>query len=118
MLVIYLLAKIIIEKNTQSISMAKILGYNRREISKIYIHTTSIVTVVSLLLCMFITHKAIIAIWHAMMMEYSGWLPPEIPLTTYVKVFILGVVTYAFVALILQRKANKIPMDEALKNVE
>lgn len=118
MLVIYLLAKIIIEKNTQSISMAKILGYNKREISKIYIHTTSIVTVISLLLCMFITHKTIVVIWHAMMLNYSGWLPPEIPIITYVKVFLIGVITYAAVVLILKRKANKIPMDEALKNVE
>ena len=118
MLIIYLLAKIIIEKNAQSISMAKILGYNKREIGKIYIHTTSIVTVISLLLCMFITHKAIVAIWHAMMMSYSGWLPPEIPVMTYVKVFMLGIITYAAVAFILKKKINKIPMDEALKNVE
>lgn len=49
MLVIYLLAKTIIEKNVQSISIAKILGYKKREINKIYIHNTTIVTIVSLI---------------------------------------------------------------------
>lgn len=37
MILIYLLSKIIIEKNAQSISMVKILGYSNREISRLYI---------------------------------------------------------------------------------
>ena len=34
---IYLLSKIVIEKNAQSISMVKILGYTNREISRLYL---------------------------------------------------------------------------------
>ena len=37
MILIYLLSKIIIEKNAQSISMTKILGYSDREISSLYL---------------------------------------------------------------------------------
>ena len=47
---IYLLSKIIIEKNAQSISMAKILGYTNGEIGKLYIWSTTIVVVICLLL--------------------------------------------------------------------
>ena len=36
MLIVYLLSKIIIEKNAQSISMTKILGYRNSEINKIF----------------------------------------------------------------------------------
>lgn len=36
LVLIYLLSKIIIEKNAQSISMAKILGYTNGEISRLY----------------------------------------------------------------------------------
>ena len=36
MLIVYLLSKVIIEKNSQSISMTKILGYNNREINSLY----------------------------------------------------------------------------------
>ena len=43
MVLIYLLSKIIIEKNAQSISMVKILGYTNGEISRLYIFSTSIV---------------------------------------------------------------------------
>ena len=50
MVLIYLLSKIIIEKNAQSISMVKILGYTNGEISKLYIMSTSLVVVFCLLL--------------------------------------------------------------------
>ena len=48
MILIYLLSKIIIEKNAQSISMTKILGYTNGEISRLYILSTSIVIVLRL----------------------------------------------------------------------
>ena len=43
LVVIYLLSKVIIEKNAQSISMTKILGYTNGEISRLYILSTSLV---------------------------------------------------------------------------
>lgn len=49
-ILMYLLSKIIIEKNAQAISMTKILGYNNREIGGLYLASTSIVVAV-LLLC-------------------------------------------------------------------
>ena len=42
LVVIYLLSKVIIEKNAQSISMTKILGYTNGEISRLYILSTSL----------------------------------------------------------------------------
>lgn len=50
MILIYLLSKIIIEKNAQSISMTKILGYTNGEISRLYILSTSLVVILWLLL--------------------------------------------------------------------
>ena len=49
-LILYLLSKIIIEKNAQSISMVKILGYSNREINRIYLHSTTIVVLICILL--------------------------------------------------------------------
>ena len=40
---IYLLTKIIIEKNENAISMVKILGYENKEISGLYMTSTTIV---------------------------------------------------------------------------
>lgn len=118
MLVIYLLAKIIIEKNAQSISIAKILGYEKWEINKIYIHTTTIVTIISLITVLPIIHLLLNWVWHAMMSGYTGWIPCVVQWSTYCKVVVMGIVTYAVVAVLLMRQTNKIPLADALKNVE
>lgn len=118
MLVIYLLAKIIIEKNSQSISIAKILGYKKREINRIYIHTTTIVTIASLIAVLPIIHVLLNLVWHMMMQEYTGWIPCVVNWSVYFKVVVIGIITYAVVAALLMRQINKIPLSDALKNVE
>lgn len=118
MLVIYLLAKIIIEKNAQSISIAKILGYEKREINRIYIHTTTIVTIVSLIAVLPIIYLLLNWVWHAMMSGYTGWIPCVVQWSTYFKVVVMGIVTYSVVAVLLMKQTNKVPMADALKNVE
>ena len=118
MLVIYLLAKIIIEKNSQSISIAKILGYEKREINRIYIHTTTIVTIASLIAVLPIIHVLLNLVWHMMMQEYTGWIPCVVNWSVYFKVVVIGIITYAVVAALLMRQTNKIPLSDALKNVE
>ncbi|MGN0614186.1 MAG: FtsX-like permease family protein, partial [Porcipelethomonas sp.] len=118
MLIIYLLAKIIIEKNAQSISIAKILGYEKREINKIYIHTTTIVTIVSLLAVLPVIHVVLNWVWHAMMMGFTGWIPCVVQWDVYLKLVVIGIVTYAAVAALLMRQTGKVPLGEALKNAE
>lgn len=49
-LLMYLLSKQIIEKNSNSIALTKILGYSDMEIGGLYIITTFVVVVISLLL--------------------------------------------------------------------
>ena len=117
-LVVYLLSKVMIEKNAQSISVAKILGYEPREISGIYLRTTTIVTIASFLLCIPLEGKTLDWLWRTMMMEYPGWLAPDVPVSAYVKTVAIGVVTYLVTTMLLKFRINRIPMDEALKNVE
>ena len=117
-LVVYMLSKVMIEKNTQSISVAKILGYSSGEVSGIYLRTTTIVTLASFVLCVPLVGLALDVLWRGMMMSYGGWLAPDIPVTAYIKTILLGAVTYIATALLLKRRINRIPMDEALKNTE
>ena len=49
-LLIYLLTKLIIEKNATAISMVKILGYQNREIMSLYLTSTTWVVVISIIL--------------------------------------------------------------------
>lgn len=118
MLIIYLLSKLIIEKNTQSISMTKILGYTNSEISGLYIVTTSIVVIASLILTLPLVNYAIAKIFEWAFGQYAGWLPYTTDFTVFVKIVILGIVAYAVIAFMQMRKVKKIPLSEALKNVE
>lgn len=118
MLIVYLLSKVIIEKNSQSISMTKILGYNNREINSLYITTTTIVVIASMLLTVPIVNVTLKYIFKVAFAQYSGWMPYYVPAKIFVEVPLLGIVSYAVIAFILTRRVKKVPLDEALKNVE
>ena len=119
MILIYLLSKIIIEKNAQSISMTKILGYTNGEISRLYILSTSLVVVICLLANLPLETVIMKVIYREMMLSsLSGWITLWIDPVIYVQMFVIGIVTYAVIALLEYRKIRKVPMSEALKNVE
>ncbi len=117
-ILIYLLTKLIIEKNTNSISMVKILGYNNGEIARLYLMVTTWVVVISILLSIIISKEIIEVIYFEMMKDYTGWLSLYIAPKVYVEMLVLGIVSYGLVAILQFRKIKKVPMDEALKNVE
>ena len=116
---IYLLSKIIIEKNAESISMAKILGYENREISGLYIRPTTIVAVLGMIVTLPPLTAAMQRILKWMMTtEMNGWIPFYLDPKICVIIPALGIGAYAVVALLEYRKICSVPMDEALKNAE
>ena len=81
----YLLSKIIIEKNAQSISMNKILGYTNSEISRLYIISTFIVVAVSILISMPLVYEGLVYIFRWMLINsMSGWIPIYLGKSIYV----------------------------------
>jgi putative ABC transport system permease protein len=50
--------------------------------------------------------------------DYSGYFPFYVPGSTFLKMFALGAIDYAVVGVFQIHKVKKIPMGEALKNVE
>ena len=118
MMIIYLLAKIIIEKNAQSISMTKILGYNNSEINGLYVTVTSIVVLISIGVTIPLANYLMKTLCVVIFREYSGYLAYHASYSVFVEMLILGVAAYAVVAWILMRKVKKVPLAEALKNSE
>ena len=119
MVLIYILSKIIIEKNAQSISMAKILGYTGSEIGKLYIRSTTVVY----LACFAATIPAVTVLIRYLMkvmirLEMTGWIELYVGNKVYAQMMALGILSYAVVAVFEYRKINRVPMDEALKNAE
>ena len=118
-LLMYLLSKQIIEKNAQSISMTKILGFKNGEIGGLYIAATSIMVVISLVVSVPIVNAmlkwAFSSYLYTMM---TGYIPYMIRKSCFVEMVILGIVCYAVVAVLQLVKISKIPKTDALKNVE
>lgn len=117
-MVVYLLTRIILERNSTSISMVKILGYEDREIGKLYLVATSWVVLLAVIISFVLVTELIQLIFVAFMKGYSGWIPFGISTKTYIQCFVLAILSYLVVAVMQMHKIGKIPMDEALKNVE
>lgn len=115
---IYLLTKLIIEKNENAISMTKILGYENREIASLYLLSTTIVLVVIDVVSVILGVVIMKAVWRIMLFSYSGWYAFRISTMGYVKMFLFILIGYLLVMVLDFRRIKRIPMDQALKNVE
>ena len=118
LLMIYLLARLITERNTYAISMLKILGYTDREAGHLYNSATLVMTVISFILSGVLGIAGIKGIYYVMMRAFTGWLtfyvaPWGVPL-----LIVTGIACYFLVNFIIMRRIRKIPMADALKDVE
>lgn len=114
----FLLTKLIVEKNSTSISMVKILGYSNREISRLYVTSTTIVVVISVIINIMLSVVIMNWLFRVFMEQMSGWISCYYAPYVFVLMFILNVGVYALISVFMMYKIKKIPMDEALKNVE
>lgn len=117
-LLIYLLTKLIIEKNAVSISMIKILGYNNSEAAGIYLLSTSIVVIISMILSLILATFILKVLWTAILSDMTGWIIFWVKPILYPEMFIMGMVIYVMVMILQYIKITKIPMSDALKNIE
>jgi len=114
----FLLTKLIVEKNTTSISMVKILGYSNREISRLYVTSTTIVVAFSVALSIGLSVVIMNYLFRVFMEEMSGWISCYYAPHIFPVMFILNITVYVVISFFMMAKIKKIPMDEALKTVE
>ena len=117
-LLVFLLTKLILEKNTTSISMTKILGYSNLEISRLYLISSVWVVIFSSVMSMVINTLLFKGIIRVFLKGYGGWFELVIKPDIYIEMFVMILLTYLIVAFFQFFRIKKIPMDEALKNVE
>ena len=115
---IYLLTKIIIEKNENPISMVKILGYNTKEIGALYIQPTTWVMIVSDFIGAIVGYFAMGILWKKIIMKLGGYFKFEMDIMGFAKEIIFIFISYLIVMLLDIKRIKKVPMDTALKNVE
>ena len=118
MIIMYILTRVVIDKNTVSISYMKVFGYERKEIRKIYLTATTMVVIASLVMCIPLE----IALFKATLVFLSsmieGYVEFYLPAYVYAEIVVIGLAAYYVINALHMRSINKIPMSEALKNRE
>ena len=115
---IYLLAKIIIERNERAISMVKILGFMNSEIGSLYIIPTAAVVTVCAVIGFAAGLYLMLWVFKAFMLQMDGYFSFFMRPSSMVLSVIYLLLGYLFVSVIDYIRIKKIPMDKALKNVE
>ena len=116
--IIYLLTKLMVERNAVSISMAKVLGYTTREINGLYIRITTGVVVVSAIAGLFLSIAIMSKVWQIIMYRFNGWFAFDVNDYDMLKMLLMTLISYGVVVLFDMRRVRRIPLTEALKNVE
>jgi putative ABC transport system permease protein len=117
-IILWLLTKMIIEKNERSISMAKILGYENGEIASLYLLPTAVVVLLSEFLAMYLGFSIMAFFWKMIMMQMSGWFAFVLPASGFVKEFLLVFAAYLLITVFDVLRIRRVPKVLALKNME
>ncbi len=118
LLLIYMLAKVVLDKNAQNISMVKILGYDNREAGKLYSFSTAFVVMFSVVVTMPIVNVLMAALYRMIMFRMRGWMEMYVAWWLYPVIIAGGMAMYGIIYLLQLRKIRKIPMSIALKDME
>ena len=117
-IILYLLTKIIIEKNERPISMVKILGYEDGEIAQLYLLTTAVVVVITELVAMVLGFYAMKLMWEIMLQTLGGYFAFIMKPEGFVKEFVLVTAAYLLITVFDFIRIRRIPKALALKNAE
>lgn len=114
----YLLTKLVIDKNGLFISFMKVFGYEKKEIRRLYLDPSAIVVIASLIICIPLEVMAfkVAIVYFSSLIE--GYMPFYLPGYIYAEIIGIGIAAYFLINLIHMRNIRKIPMSEALKNRE
>ncbi|SFD69930.1 putative ABC transport system permease protein [Sharpea azabuensis] len=116
---IYLLTKMIIEKNKKSISLTKVLGFSNREITSLYLRPIMISAIAFQGITLFIDDRLLKEVWEAAVrMEMSGFLPYYTSLSTIILLAVAGMILLIGILFLEYHRVRHIPMEIALKGHE
>ena len=115
---IYLLAKIIIERNEHSISLVKILGFKNGEIASLYILPTAIVVMLCAAAGFIAGYFIMIKVFAVFMLQMDGYFAFYLKPSSMVLSILYLLIGYALVSAVDYIRIKKIPMDIALKNLD
>ena len=117
-IILYLLTKIIIEKNERPIAMVKILGYEDGEIARLYLISTAVIVIVTELAGIVLGYLAMKIMWEIMLQTLGGYFAFIMKPSGFVKEFVLVTAAYLVITVLDFIRIRRIPKVLAIKNTE
>lgn len=118
LVLIYLMTKLVIDKNANNISLMKVFGYRYDEVKKLYLQATTIVVVVSLLVSIPLEYATMKLIMKYSLDKIGGYIEFFVPWYTYLEIIFAGILSYFVINSIHVKRVRKISMHMALKSRE
>lgn len=117
-IVMYLMLKMIIEKQSYNISLFKMFGYNEKEIGKLFLGSNFFIVTISALICVPAAKFIMESIYPVLVSNRATGFDLTLNPWSYVFIFSLIYISYFVVNIILKRKLSKIEPNDVLKNRE
>lgn len=115
LVVLYILTRLVIDRNAISMSFLKVMGYTVKEIRSLYLHATTLVVLASLTAALPLCNIALRYLMKFAFMKFTGNLSVYIPGYVYFLVFVTGGVAYLFIKALLTRRIEQMELGYALK---
>jgi len=115
LVVLYILTRLVTDRNAISMSFLKVMGYTVKEIRCLYLHATSLVVHASLTAALPLCNIALRYLMKFAFMKFTGNLSVYIPGYVYFLVFVTGGVAYLFIKALLTRRIEQMELGYALK---
>lgn len=115
LVVLYILTRLVTDRNAISMSFLKVMGYTAKEIRSLYLHATTLVVLASLTVALPLCNIALRYLMKFAFMKFTGNLSVYIPGYVYFLVFVTGGVAYLFIKALLTRRIEQMELGYALK---
>ncbi len=117
-IVMFMLTKMVIDKNALNISLLKVFGYRNKEVNKLYLSQTQWIIILSVIVFLPLQYFLIGKIWPGMLNSMSGFFYFRVTPLVMAIIVVLGTATCLITNMIHVKHVRKIDMTEALKNRE
>lgn len=115
LIIIYIVTGLVVDESRTSISLMKVFGYHKKEISKLVLDSNTLIVIAGYLLGI----PALLGTVGALYRSLTESLQIVLPVKLNVGYMVLGLVivlgTYEFAKLLCRKKVARVPMSEALK---
>ena len=118
LVVMYILTKLVMDRNATNMSFLKVMGYDDKEISKLYLKASAIVVVISLIICAPFSYYLMDVLFKFAFMRFTSYIEMYMPYYLHIVVFVVGLLVYSLVNFILNRSIKKVDLGESSKESE